>query len=90
MAITRKPKSSAASALVDVDALINKGGSSPAPAAASTEGTAAIVLRVPSAVLTRVDAAVKARPVRTPRHTWLLEAIHEKLEREASSPAMSN
>jgi hypothetical protein len=26
---------------------------------------------------------VEARPIRTPRHTWLLEAVYEKLEREA-------
>jgi len=82
MAITRKPKSSGAPVLVDVDALINKGGSSPAPERDGGDEPVAVVLRLPSSVLTRVDAAVKARPVRTPRHTWLLEAIHEKLLRD--------
>ncbi len=82
MAITRKPKSSGMPVLVDVDALINKGGSSPTSETAENCGTVALVLRLPSEVLTRVDAAVKARPVRTPRHTWLLEAVHEKLQRE--------
>jgi hypothetical protein len=41
-----------------------------------------VVLRVPPKILKEVDAAVQARPVRIPRHTWLLEAIVEKLERE--------
>lgn len=41
-----------------------------------------IVLRVPTPLLFRVDEVVKARPIRIPRHTWLLEAVLEKLERE--------
>jgi hypothetical protein len=32
-------------------------------------------------MLTQIDQAVKARPIKTPRHTWLLEAIYEKLSR---------
>jgi hypothetical protein len=80
VAITRKPKSPSATAVVDVDALINKGGS--APARAIEDGAVAVVLRLPADVLSRVDAAVKSRPIRTPRHTWLLEAVHEKLLRE--------
>jgi len=32
-------------------------------------------------MLKEIDRAVKARPYRMPRHTWLLEAIHEKLTR---------
>jgi hypothetical protein len=43
-----------------------------------------VTLRVPPEVLDHVDAAVKSRLVRIPRHTWLLQAIVEKLEREAS------
>lgn len=41
-----------------------------------------IVLRLPTPLLFRVDAVVKARSIRIPRHTWLLEAVLEKLERE--------
>jgi hypothetical protein len=41
-----------------------------------------IVLRLPVPLLSKVDEVVKARPIRIPRHTWLLEAIWEKLERE--------
>jgi len=45
--------------------------------------TAPVVLRLPPDVLTRVDRAVEARRVKVPRHTWLMEAVIEKLEREA-------
>jgi len=81
MAITRKPQSSA-DAVVDIDALINKGGSAPKQSVTDKEDAAAVVLRIPAHILARIDASVKARPIRTPRHTWLLEAIHEKLQRE--------
>ena len=42
----------------------------------------ALTVRLPSATLDRIDALVKARPTRIPRHSWLLEAIHEKLYKE--------
>jgi hypothetical protein len=85
VAITRKPQAApAVPASVDVDALINKGGS----AAGHGKGRAAdrsvepVVLRIPAELLSRIDAAVSARPLKTPRHTWLLEAMIEKLERD--------
>ena len=37
--------------------------------------------------LTRIDQAVEARLVKVPRHTWLMEAVIEKLEREAKAPS---
>jgi len=87
MAVTRRPKPAlvAATPPVDVEALINKGGS---VARAGTEPaapakTASVVLRLPPDVLARVDRAVEARRVKVPRHTWLMEAVIEKLEREA-------
>lgn len=85
MAITRRPKTSAAPGVIDVEALINKGGSPPRQDEVK-DGAVAVVLRLPAEILSRVDAAVKARPIRTPRHTWLLEAIHEKLQREEPEP----
>jgi hypothetical protein len=80
MAITRKPKSSINPATaVNVDALINKGGK---PAQQPSDGAATpVIVRLPAEMLAQVDAAVAARPIRTPRHTWILEAIHEKLQR---------
>jgi hypothetical protein len=82
MAISRKPRP-ARTSTVDVEALINKGGSPPVEATEKTaEATVPVVLRLPSEMLGQIDASVKARPIRTPRHTWLLEAIYEKLARE--------
>lgn len=87
MAITRKPQRSPAPA-VDVDALINRGGSPTGAAADDTESkTSPILLRVPSDMLERIDSALRGRPVRLPRHTWILEAIHEKLTRELQPKA---
>ena len=80
MAISPKPKTKTAGPGVNVDALIRKGGSSAADNEKSQH--AAIVLRLPSQMLEQIDALLKARPVRIPRHTWLLEAVYEKLARD--------
>lgn len=42
----------------------------------------ALTVRVPKDILERIDSLVKARPTKIPRHSWLLEAIHEKLYKE--------
>jgi hypothetical protein len=86
MAIARKPHRSPAPAAgteTEIEALINRGGS-PSGTAAEEEKPAAvpIMLRVPKAMLDQIEAALKVRPVKLPRHTWILEAIHEKLTRE--------
>lgn len=59
--------------------------SSERPAKAGTQPTHPVVLRLPEKLLNELDAAVEQRSVRIPRHTWLLEAIAEKLEREQGS-----
>ena len=41
-----------------------------------------LTVRVPPATLKRIDSLVKARRSKIPRHSWLLEAIYEKLDRE--------
>jgi hypothetical protein len=88
MAISRKPtRAGSPDGGVDVDALINKGGSAPArenehPDAPNSAATAPIVLRLPTTLLAQVDSILKARPVRIPRHTWLVEAVYEKIRRE--------
>ena len=91
MAITRKPAATRRPASVDVDDLINRGGSSPAPTETFEDRVVPVILRLPTSMLRSIDTAVKSRPVRIPRHTWLLEAIHEKLTRDAgnSSPISS-
>jgi type III secretory pathway component EscV len=84
MAISRKPNqsSSATAKTVDVDALIKKGGSV-AGKNEEENSTVPVILRVPEDLLEKVDASVQARRIKTPRHTWLLEAVLEKLERES-------
>ena len=42
-------------------------------------------LRVPATLLAEVDAAVARRRPSPSRHQWLLEAIYEKLDREAGN-----
>jgi hypothetical protein len=89
MAISRRPKPTlvAAAPAVDVDALINKGGSVARSVAepAAISKPAPVVLRMPPDVLARIDQAVEARRVKVPRHTWLMEAVIEKLERETET-----
>lgn len=84
MAVTKRPKPKDNLQGVDVDALIRKGGSIAGDA--ETKGIATkpttVILRVPADVLERVDRAVQARRIKMPRHTWLLEAVVEKLDKE--------
>jgi hypothetical protein len=83
MAIARKPSRKTASA-VDVEALINRGGSpGGSEGREGPTGATPILLRIPAGLLERLENALKERPVKLPRHTWILEAIHEKLTRES-------
>jgi hypothetical protein len=87
--ITRKPSAqqppTPPPSEAEIDALIHKGLSRPEdhPGAPSEEEEQQVVLRLPRSLLGRVDIAVKQRPLKTPRHRWLMEAILEKLERES-------
>ena len=87
MAVARKPKpQTPSSAAVDIDALINKGGSIASSTSGSGEASdqspVQVNLRVPPALLRQIDQALGARPFKTPRQTWILEAVLEKLKRE--------
>jgi hypothetical protein len=92
MAITPKPKPAPQTAPpnVDIEALINKGGSVASPNEAPTEESqnkgkpSTVNLRIDSDILKRIDIAVQSRNVRIPRHTWMMEALVEKLLREES------
>jgi len=94
MPITRKPKTPANGHLQGpaLNALINKGGS-PARGGRSLSFNASrgvdipVIVRIPEADLMAVDSLVMRRPVKMPRHTWLLEAIHEKIVRERADAA---
>ena len=85
MAVARKPKAKTATSEAQIAALIDKGGSSThdsttqAPAARNM----AVSLRIPVPLAQRLDTFLQGRLIRVPRQTWILEAIVEKLDREA-------
>ena len=85
MAIARKPKANEKQAKEqNINALINKGGSVAEDAGeyeAKQSVGKAILVRIPAEALKRIDEIVSAKRIKTPRHTWLLEAIFEKLEK---------
>ncbi|MCK7582368.1 MAG: hypothetical protein MZV65_46770 [Chromatiales bacterium] len=84
MTITRKPQPSVPAgepSPVDIDSLISKGGSVPsreAESGTSKRKVTSMLLRIPGEIGQRLEQALRARPVRIPRHTWILEAIVEK------------
>lgn len=94
MAVTRKPKASPKlENPVDVHALIQKGGSIAGEHEPDTVKTAKslhaeklfpVVLRIPISLLEGIEQERQKRTVKVPRHTWLLEAIAEKLDRASS------
>ncbi len=63
-----------------------QGGSSPEVATKppSDEEVKGLKLRIPIDLLKRVDEAVSNRRPAPSRHQWILEAVYEKLDREAS------
>jgi len=77
MAITKRPKSPTKA---DVERVIRKGGT--VPGDSGTEKPALVQLRLDRSLIERIDLARGSRPVPPSRHSWLLEAIHEKLGRE--------
>lgn len=86
MAISRKPKTTEKQVKEqDINALINKGGSTAENGnenGSKKEGEKPILIRVPTETLEEIDKIVASKKIKTPRHTWLLEAVFEKLERE--------
>ena len=87
MAVTRKPKPQPQQAeeKIDVEALIMKGGSVATPKTTQPVGEgkpSPVIVRIPSELLSKIEMSRANRTVKIPRHTWLLEAIVEKLERE--------
>jgi hypothetical protein len=89
MAIARKPKSiQDPSPTINVEALIAKGGSiaTPVPIASKPSeegGTTSFTLRVPNEILAPLDSHRKKQSYKVPRQQWILEAILQRLEREA-------
>lgn len=91
MTITKKPQ------LVesplpekDISALIEKGGSTAkGPSGRERKHPETkpqfIQLRLERDLLGQIDALIHQRKVKIPRHTWILEALYEKLEREGNT-----
>ncbi len=77
MPIAKKPIQTADVSESEVNAVISKGGS---VAKTDKAGNQKILIRIPNELLDRVDTNLTARPLKTPRNTWILEAILEKLE----------
>jgi len=68
----------------DIDAVINRGGSSSAASQEEpTEKERIFNLRVPESLVEQVDTLRKRRTGRISRNTWILEAIADKIERES-------
>ena len=85
-AITRKPKrvedQSRKPTEAQIQKVITKGGSVPSNAASPSSETMTINIRPPVSLVEQIDQAVSRRVIKTSRHTWLMEAIIEKLQRE--------
>ena len=84
MAISRKPTGTTTEGLpkeTAINALINKGGSI-ATNGEKQGSEKAIIVRIPNEAVAKIDSIVSSKQIKIPRHTWLLEAVFEKLERE--------
>lgn len=80
-AISRKPNSQ------KVYAFINNGlqsSESTQPEVSEEEPIVPVQLRLRKSKLRQIDESLNQRKVKVSRHVWLLEAIEEKLEKEAS------
>lgn len=77
MPIAKKPARDEEASENQINAVISKGGS---VAKTKRAGNQKILIRIPDELLNRVDTNLTARPLKTPRNTWILEAILEKLE----------
>ncbi len=88
MTISRKPSRSATGAHppvpINVDAIINRGGTVAVIAAEPTSKPArkSVLLNLYPETIELINKAIVARRVRITRQTWIEEAIQEKLTRE--------
>jgi hypothetical protein len=84
MAVKGLPKSAPMPAPAkerEIEAFIRRGGSTASDAHQATK-TKSVLLNVPEDVLADIDRLRADRRLKTPRHTWIMEAIIEKLDRE--------
>ena len=67
----------------DIDAVINRGGSSAGSQEENTGKERVFNLRVPESLVEQVDTLRKRRAGKISRNTWILEAIEDRIKREA-------
>ncbi len=69
-------------AAVDIEKLIEKGGSIPGEEEMPKDEYKKFLVRIKIDLLAAVDEAVKRDPVISQRNTWVVTAIYERLERD--------
>ena len=82
MALAKPPKSSIdrrAEALIDKASAVH---SSKGMSREQGHVEVPVTVRIPKPMLADIESLVKTRPIKTARHTWLMEAIYEKWKRE--------
>ncbi len=80
MAISRKPHKNAVASEAAIKAVIDKGGSVSNEKVDSEKKN--LQLRLDTDLIDRIDEIRGKRSVPPSRHTWILEAIHEKLQKK--------
>lgn len=80
MVISRKPKKSTVASEAAIKAIIEKGGSTVTDKPDSVRKN--LQLRLESDLIEQIDKIRGERIVPPSRHTWILEAIHEKLQKQ--------
>ena len=101
MALSKKPTKPAADTEgVDIDALINRGGSVPLVKTVSVatvlpmekpqkkvlkSGMVPIQLRLSPDIVDRIDALIEERVISTSRHNWFMEAIANKIKKDTAA-----
>ena len=80
MAIAKKPNNKLEED--KINALIEQGGSIPKDKVTG-DVIKLIQLRIPSSEIERIDNLIASRRPKPPRHSWILEAIYEKLEKDS-------
>jgi hypothetical protein len=79
MAISRKPQKNTAASEAAIKAVIEKGGSIAKDNPDSEKKN--LQLRLETDLINQIDEIRKKRTIPPSRHTWILEAIHEKLQK---------
>jgi len=90
MAVTRKPVAKPADVTAEappdeaaIRAVIERGGTVAGESGRPAEEVRKLLqLRMPIALIDRIDGVRRTHDVPPSRHHWILEAIHEKLARE--------